>query len=48
MSSVARCDDCIGLFVRDDVYLPKLMTIVDNIQNEEAVANCLKIFRIAL
>lgn len=48
MASAARDPNVIGMFVRDKAYLSKLLLLAEDLQSEETVANCLKIFRIAI
>ena len=48
MASSARDPNVIGMLVRDKVYLSKLLLLAEDLQSEETVANCLKIFRIAI
>jgi hypothetical protein len=36
------------MYVRDKRYLSKLLLLAEDLQSEETVANCLKIFRIAI
>jgi hypothetical protein len=48
MASCARDPNVIGMYVRDKVYLSKLLLLAEDLQSEETVANCLKIFRIAI
>ena len=48
MASCARSEECVSLFVRDPVYLDKLLCVMEDIQQEETISNCLKIFRICM
>lgn len=48
MASCARDPNVVGMYVRDKVYLSKILLLAEDLQSEETVANCLKIFRICL
>jgi len=48
ISSAIRKKAAITLFVKDRVYLGKLFLFAEDLQSEETVANCIKVFRTAM
>lgn len=48
MASAARKKMGISAICRDGVFLQKLLLFAEDLQSEETVANCIKIFRIAM
>lgn len=48
MASCARDPSVIGMYVRERPYLSKILLLAEDLQSEEIVANCLKIFRIGI
>jgi hypothetical protein len=48
MASAARKKTGVTILVKDPVFLSKLLLFAEDLQSEETVANCLKIFRIGL
>lgn len=48
MASCARDPTVISMYVKDKAYLSKVLILAEDLQSEEIVANCLKIFRIGI
>jgi len=48
ISSACRKKNGITVIVRDPVFLSKILLFAEDLQSEETVANCIKIFRIGM